>query len=221
MVDVPAMNKMTFVSTLMGALLMSGLSLAQSPAAERMELLQNTFHDAHPSARLDRGQSADPLAQASRLEVYVQGESPLQRSRVFLKRWSEVFGLGSLELVHAENVTMKGRVFVRFDLRYQGLPVVGRQVVVTFNDAGALLRVTSDVLPTTPLEARRLDAQDAIERAEQHTGLISRDAKLVREAIQLDRRGAVRVWLVELPGQTAMIDARNGSLRTTRTAVHR
>ncbi len=215
------MNKFTFVSVVIGALLMSGLSFAEPPAAERMKLLQNAFHDAHPSARLDRGQGADPLAQASRLEIYVQGESPLERSRVFLQRWSEVFGLESLELVHAENVVMKARVIVRFDLQYQGLPVVGRQVVLTFNDSGALLRVTSDVLPTTPLEARLVDAQDAVERAEQQTGLTSRDAKLVREAIHLSRRGAVRVWLVELPGQTAMIDARDGSLRTTRTAVHR
>lgn len=215
------MKMMTLNLTLMASLLVSGLSLAQSPSAQRMELLQNAFHGAHPSARLDRGQRADPLAQASRLRVYVQGEGPLERSRVFLNRWSEVFGLGSLELVHAESVTMKDRVFVRFDLRYQGLLVVGRQVVVTFDDAGALLRVTSDVLPTTPLEARRVDAQEAVERAEQHTGLTSRDAKLARQAVHLSRRGAVRVWLVELPGQTAVIDARDGSLRTTRTAVHR
>lgn len=215
------MNKLTFVSVVIGALLVSGLSFAEPPAAERMKRLQNAFHDAHPSARLDRGPGADPLAQASRLEVYVQGESPLERSRVFLQRWSEVFGLESLELVHRENVIMKGRVIVRFDLQYQGLPVVGRQVVLTYNDAGALLRVTSDVLPTTPLEARLVDAQDAVELAEQQTGLTSRNTKLVREAIHLSRRGAARVWLVELPGQTAMIDARDGSLRTTRTAVHR
>ena len=186
-----------------------------------MQTLQSAFHDAHPSARLDRGQAADPLAQASRLEVYVEGESALERSRAFLKRWTGVFGLESLELVHAETVTMKARAFVRFDLRYQGLPVVGRQVVVTFNDAGALLRVTSDVLPTTPLEAGLVDAQDAIERAELHTGLTYRAAKQVREAVHLDRRGAVRVWLVQLPGQTAVIDARDGSLRATRKAVHR
>jgi hypothetical protein len=221
MVEVPAMNKMTFVSTLMGALLVSGLSLAQSPAAQRMQALQSAFHAAHPSARLDHGLAVDPLAHASRLEVYVPGETPLERSRVFLKRWRGVFGLESLELVHAKTVTMKGRVVVRFDLHYEGLPIVGRQIVTTFDDVGALLRVTSDALPVTPLEARHLDAQQAVERAERHTGQVSRDGSLVREAVHLDRRGAVRVWLVALPGQVAVIDARDGSLRTTRTAVHR
>lgn len=215
------MKKMTLNVTVIASLFLGGLSLAQAPAAQRMALLKNAFHDAHPSARLDRGQGSDPLTQASRLEVYVQGESPVQRSREFLKRWSEVFGLDALELTDPETVTMNGRAFVRFDLRYQGLPVVGRQVVVTFNDAGALLRVTSDVLGTTPLEARRIDAREAVERAEEHTGLTSRDTKLVREAVHLDRRGAARVWLVQLPGQTAVIDARDGSLRTVRRAVHR
>ncbi len=186
-----------------------------------MQALQDAFHDAHPSARLDRGQGADPLAIASRLKVYAEGDSPLAQSRSFLKRWSEVFGLDSITLVHAETVTMKGRAFVRFDLSYKGLPVVGRQVVLTFDDAGALLRVTSDVLPTTPLAARLVDAEEAVERAELHTGLTARDSKLVNEAVQLDRQGATRVWLVQLPGRTAVIDAHDGSLRNTRTAVHR
>ena len=218
--DVRPMNKIILLSTFFSALLLSSFAAANEPEAKRMRALESAFHAAHPTARLDRAPGPAPLALASRLKTYVAGDTPLERAQNFLDQWREVFGLEQLQLVHAKNVVMKDRVTVRFDLAYEGLPVVGRQVVATFDQDGALLRVMSDALPVTPLRKRLLTAPAAVERAEQATGLTSRDASLVREAVQLDGRGASRVWLVELPGQTAVVDGRTGALRAVRKGVH-
>ena len=219
-VELSLMNNTAFLWTLIGALLVSGPSLSQSPSAARMQVLQSAFHSAHPSARLDRAGAEHPLAHASRLHIYVEGENPIERSRTFLERWSGIFGLEDLELVHRKTVTMKARTTVRFDLRLEGLPIVGRQVVVTFDGQGALLRVTSDVLAVSRVASRLIERDAALIQAERLVGVSSRDRLAVSEAIQLDHRGAYRVWLVELPGQTAVIDGRDGSLRTIRKAVH-
>jgi len=185
-----------------------------------MVSLEREFQRAHPEALLERPAGEAPLVQARRLNVPTVGEDDVSRARAFLARWSSVFGLHELKLKHARTTRMKTRRFVRFDLLFEGLPVVGRQIVATLDTEGTLLRVTSDVIPMMALREASLRPEQAREQAAKRLGITVSPSAPTRAAVSAERGGTHRVWLIEIPGRTVKIDAHTGELRGMIQRVH-
>ncbi len=124
--------------------------------------------------------------------------------------------------------TTRSRQVLRFEQRYRGLPVFGRQITVAFDRAGRIHAVHSDAVPIRPTAAAtepRLTPAAATLAAYSHLSRITRPSTATRR--QLDGLGPRLVLLADggparlayavvLPfrfdprGRVHLIDARDG-----------
>lgn len=88
------------------------------------------------------------------LRIAPEGETQQERAEAFLAEWSErLLGLSVSDLVFAGTEGARDRTSIRYQQFHQGLPVTGRFVLVTLNDAGEVLSVSNDTVGIAQVEA--------------------------------------------------------------------
>ncbi len=113
---------------------------------------------------IDAG-STRPLWQLNSLTA----ATPEQVSRAFLSSYGQLFGLRGQdrELALMQQERVSGRDFVRFQQVYQGIPVIGGEIIVQTNQQRAIMSANGEVMPdlqiaTQPSVAADLAAQKAL-----------------------------------------------------------
>ena len=113
------------------------------------------------------GTSLDhPMAQPAALAA---GASAEQAARGFLATYGQLFGLQDqaqeLQVVR-EKAARGGRSFVRFQQMYQGIPVLGAELVVQVDAQGNVVSANGELLPGPQLDILpQIDAATARSRA--------------------------------------------------------
>ena len=95
--------------------------------------------------------------------------SPEMAARTFLQSYGSLFGLQNAqeELVVMKGQTVEnGRSFTRFQQVYQGIPVIGAELIVQTDAQHGVLSVNGEILPALELEtASAIGEGDAVETA--------------------------------------------------------
>lgn len=185
------------------------------------------------------GEGAEPtfsrdghrLTALTRLSVGTSGDSPRARAAHFVKTHRELWSLGMNDSVEPVDVKALPRLrregqeasraqslpsqVVRLRQTHRGLPVEGRDVVVTLDDADRVIAVRSDLGPlVVPVPSRELSAEEAI-AATHRTFAISAHGKPEKVVIANGSAGRVawRVPVSVMPMSgfaTVWIDAEDG-----------
>jgi bacillolysin len=151
--------------------------LARSPAATEAGLLEElnqatggqvriSYHAQTGKVRFVGTDLEHPIPQPAMLDAEA---TPEDAARAFLSTYGSLFGLAEpgqeLAVMRAETRD-QGRSFVRFQELYQGVPVVGGELIVQVDSARDVVSVNGEVLPGLDLDVTpRLTAAAAQERA--------------------------------------------------------
>jgi len=102
-------------------------------------------HAATGKARFIGAPSGQPIQQPSSLAA----ATPEQASRAFLDAYGPLFGLRSpdRELSVMQQTTLLGRSFVRYQQVYQGVPILGGELVVQTDQQRAVITANGEALP--------------------------------------------------------------------------
>ncbi|MFL5801278.1 MAG: M4 family metallopeptidase, partial [Roseiflexaceae bacterium] len=165
--------------TLMICLLVAGLMPSAQPSsaapaqadlvaslrAQTDGHLRVAYHAETGKARFIGTESAHPLPRPAALPA---GAAPALAARQFLGAYGALFGLRdqAQELTVMREVTGEGHSFVRFQQVYQGIPILGGELIVQVDQARNIVSANGEVLPDLRLDTRpRIDAAAAHARA--------------------------------------------------------
>ncbi len=142
-------------------------------------------------------------------------------AETFLTAWPDLVQLPATDLAHAETVQTRDRGVVRFEQRWQGLPVHGRGVTVTVDAAGTVLSLAGDAQALAQVTPATLDAAAACDVARAAVGArlatpadalgcgttrtivaASGDYGVVSYQIQVTGAPALADWVVLVDGST-------------------
>lgn len=196
------------------------------------------------------GRTAEPtfsrdgqrLTAITRLRAPTSGDSPRARAAQFVKTHRDLWALGVDDSVEAVDVKALPRLrrevqgpssaaetlpsqVVRLRQTHRGLPVEGRELVVTLDGADRVIAVRSDLGPLiVPVPARELTAADAI-AASYRTFAISAHGKPEKVVIANGSAGRVAwrvpVSVMPLSGfATVWIDAEDGRVLREQRVGH-
>jgi len=96
---------------------------------------------------------ADP-SQAYRLQgVAIESFAPQERPMLYLDHFKEMLGLQqpSRELVKTVDRQHDGRSTTRYQQKYEGIPILGGELIVNLDRRGALLSISGEVSPDLSL----------------------------------------------------------------------
>jgi Zn-dependent metalloprotease len=97
-------------------------------------------------------ESKQPLWQSNSLAA----ATPEQISRTFLSAYGQLFGLRGQgrELALTQQERLSGREFVRFQQVYQGIPVIGGEIVVQTSQRRAVMSANGEIMPDLQLSVQ-------------------------------------------------------------------
>ncbi len=170
---------------------------------------------------------ASPLADAF-------AQAPAQNATAFVGTYMKQLGLKNIEsdLVVSKTFTEpKGRSSVRYEQRYQGIPVFGSQVIVNTDARGAMLSLTAKTSPNLNIEITPVLTEDeavaaAVEaiakynNLEAHKLTASKPSLQIYDARLLNPIGAVPrlVWnltvsaMMDGVNEVVLVDANNAAI---------
>jgi Zn-dependent metalloprotease len=210
---------------------------APSDSALLAQLTQATGGKAHFARHTETGKlrflALDPqhaIAPAPSLA----GATPELAARTFLGSYGPLFGLrdAARELTVMQQEALPGRSFVRFQQRYQGVPVLGGELIVQTDPRRAVLSVSGEIQPdlaisVSPRVTAEAAKQEALRQIARAYGL--QPAQLTSSQPQLwiynpailggpGLRLSSLVWRLELRSaaqpirEQVLVDAQRGSL---------
>ncbi|MGM0575001.1 MAG: hypothetical protein ACQEXJ_04635 [Myxococcota bacterium] len=232
------MNGLRVTAVALAALLT--MAAASAHAASRQELRRDaeaafeTLKQRRPSARAVWRAERPAPAVVTGLREATEGDSPRLRAEAFVERARALLGVTPGRIAHRGTRSMKGRTVVRWAQRHEGLPVLDRELTITLDDAGRVLRVVNDTVPVGEVPAARVDEDAARRTAVEAAGLDPRtlgEEALSRvpaeQAVVANPTGARRVWVVSVVARPlsrhlrVLVDATSGDVVEVRNMVHR
>ena len=116
-------------------------------------------HAATGKVRFIGAPVGQPLQQPNSLAA----ATPEQASRAFLSTYGQLFGLRNpdRELSVMQQTTLHGRSFVRYQQVYQGVPIVGGELIVQTDQQRAVLTANGEALPDLQLSVQPSVAPEA------------------------------------------------------------
>lgn len=187
---------------------------------------------ASPGAKAQWQPDGQTIKLVTGLDVATEGNTAEARAAGFLAQWGQALGItGGVQVLKASQ--MRGQASVQFRLVYEGLPVYGRSLTVTLNDAGRVRAVSSDAVKFGPLLQGDLSEGDAKAFA---VKVLYRDLLPEGENPQMSNVSARRVvvadgletvaaWHVQVPSLPlltpvdVLIDSRDGRALLVRDIV--
>lgn len=167
------------------------------------------------------------------LQVEVAGSTVLERAQSFLQTWQQAVGARVQDLSFVKTRGTKTRDVAVFAQWHEGLEVVDRQVTVTLDKAGRVLRLQNDAEPIVEVVRGELSEDDAIAIAvervyanqpgQTQTPVVLTNAKKVLVAFG---RLAVEAWEVHTTKNPlgdywiVRVDASTGKVITVRSGVY-
>src|SRR5581483_9143380 len=121
-------------------------------------------HAATGKVRFLSAANGQPLQKANGFAA----STPEQAARAFLGSYGQLFGLRSpdRELTLMQQEQVAGRSFVRFQQVYQGVPIMGGELVVQTNGQRAVMSANGELLPDLQVAVQpSIAAADAVQRA--------------------------------------------------------
>ncbi|MEP7190181.1 MAG: hypothetical protein ABI901_13400, partial [Roseiflexaceae bacterium] len=189
-------------------------------------------HSETGKARFIDAGSKQPLWQSNSLTT----ATPEQVSRAFLSTYGPLFGLSgqARELTLMQQQRLSGRDFVRFQQVYQGIPVLGGEIIVQTNQQRAVMSANGEVMPdlklaTQPSVAADLAAQKALAAIAKAYALASSELQATTPQLWIYNpallggpgvRISRLVWRIEVTAPTApqpirelvLVDAQIGTI---------
>jgi Zn-dependent metalloprotease len=173
-------------------------------------------HSETGKARFIDAGSKQPLWQSNSLIA----ATPEQASRAFLSVYGPLFGLSGQgrELNLMQQQHLGGRDFVRFQQVYQGIPVLGGEIIVQTNQQRAVMSANGEVMPelklaTQPSVAADLATQKALAAIAKVYTLASSDLQATTPQLWIYNpallggpglRTSRLVWRIEVTAPTAL-----------------
>lgn len=206
------------------------LSAPQPTRAQAVPAARGSLHAvmqenprAHAQWRL--GQPAPSLITG--LRIPTAGVTPEHRAQNFVATHAGLIGVPAAELSAQAVQSSAGRVSVRFQQVYRGLPVYQRSLVVTMDTDGNVITLNNSTLPITQLGAPRLSLERALTLAHAQTKRASGNLTTsAPERVIIAQPGhAAEAALVRVahPGtlQSAslLVDLSTGAIRSLRSGV--
>jgi bacillolysin len=130
----------------------SDATLLEQLNQESQELLRISYHAETGKVRFIGASPTRPISQPTLLAT---GASPEMAARGFLAVYGQLFGLRdqARELtVMKERLADRGRSFIRFQQVYQGIPVMGGELMVQMDDGKNVVSASGEVLPDLALD---------------------------------------------------------------------
>ena len=209
----------------MNALAQSTLG-AESPSSR--SLIEAMQHDT-PQMNIVWQMGDRWPAMITGMNIATDGDDPQSQALDFVARWSNLIGLSPGSLVPVKTRSMTGRSSVQLQQMHDGLPVIGRYVVITLDDAGVVRAVASDAIPferalagdITEAQAQRAAVTAVLGEG---TG-VEASSSPIQRVIVADPGLAVVAWKVGVPGPTpldakvVLVDSRDGRILQVRSNV--
>lgn len=150
--------------------------------------LQLDYHRETGAVRFLATDAAHPIARAASLGATATAE---QASRAFLSSYGALFGLNDqAQLTVMHNEQLAGRSFVRFQQRYQGVPVLGGELIVQTDARRNIISANGETLPGLDLSVTpRISAAAATQ-----TGLAAL-AKTYKLALRDFQSSQPQLWI--------------------------
>lgn len=163
---------------------------------------------AAPKARLMVIPFNGAPAQITGLKVATQGADHEARARDFLARFPVLPAkAGELELVDVRAVA--GRHSVMFRQTHGGLPIWERSAVITLNDAGEVVSLTSSLVAVQGVRVGAVSEQEARLKAARAVFGAKADASVTKQAaralVAQQTSDADQVWIVSLSPTADML----------------
>jgi Zn-dependent metalloprotease len=139
--------------------------LIASLRAQTGDGLRIAYHAETGKLRFIGAGDGQPLRQPAAL---APGATPEQAARQFLAAYGALFGLGdqAQELTVMRAAAERGAAFVRFQQRYQGIPILGGELIVNLDQQRDVRSVSGELLPNLRLNVTpRISAAAARDRA--------------------------------------------------------
>lgn len=133
----------------------------QKPSDQQLidQIKQNTQNKVRISYHAETGKvnfiGTDPAYTISRPKLLPADANPEAAARGFLAQYGQLFGLREAadELNVVKQRTLDdGRSFVRFQQRYQGIPIVGGELIVQVNAKRDIISANGEILPDLELD---------------------------------------------------------------------
>lgn len=201
--------------------------------------LRLSYHDETGAARFLGSSSQHPLMTLSAPSTSVE-----DAARAFLATYGKLFGLGDANrdlTVHKQTTLADGRSFVRFQQTYEGVPIIGSELIVQTVNRRHIISANGELLPgldldTTPAIDAKMARELALGKVAKEYGLRSTDLTATDPELWIHNPAIMGgpgpqfsrlVWRVEvtpvelLPiNEFVLIDAQMGAIALHFNQIH-
>ena len=143
--------------------------------------------------------SAQTIKLATRLDIRVSGETPRERADRFIAIYGAQFGVTSAQYLRAFRGTQ--RTSSHYRQLIDGQPVFDRSIVITENDGGTIVSVTSDLTTVKTVVRAQIDENRVRRIAVDHLNGTSQMPASVEAASRIEKG-----WVVLGDTATAVVD---------------
>ncbi len=190
-----------------------------APGAEQATY-QDSIQRVLPGARVTMMDFGQAVAKISRIRVSTSGQTPEARANDFLSRHASLMGLDANALQAVRTDVAAGRTVVSYRQMHGEFVVIDRNLTVTMDDAGDVLRVQSDLIPLSQVVRGPVEREVASALATTALWGEMPYAALNAEqvVVSLEDGSAFVAWAVHVPlrplvdHMVVLVDSRDGQI---------